>query len=78
MSLALRRYAILAPGLFATRSAKTAHGVVAYSHDATVAVVDPEHAGKRVRDVVPYLASDAPIVASVDDALRFEPNALLV
>jgi len=73
-----RRYAILAPGTFASRSAKTAHGVIAYGADATVAVVDPEHAGKRVRDVVAYLDSDAPIVASVGDALRFEPTSLLI
>ncbi len=50
-----RRYVALAPGLFATRSAKTAHGVIAYSADETIAVVDPDYAGKRVRDVVPYL-----------------------
>ena len=60
-----QRYAVLAPGLFATRSAKTAHGVIAYGRDDVVCVIDPEHAGKRVRDVVPYLASDAPIVASI-------------
>jgi uncharacterized NAD-dependent epimerase/dehydratase family protein len=68
----------MAPRLFATRSAKTAHGVIAYSDDPTVAVIDPDHAGKRVRDVLPYLQSDAPIVATLDDALRYEPNALLV
>jgi uncharacterized NAD-dependent epimerase/dehydratase family protein len=73
-----RRYAIMAPGLFATRGAKTAHGVIAYSDDPTVAVIDPDHAGKRVRDVLPYLQRDAPIVATLDDALRYEPNALLV
>jgi uncharacterized NAD-dependent epimerase/dehydratase family protein len=73
-----RRYAILAPGLFATRSAKTAHGVIAYGRDATVAVIDPDSAGKRVRDAVPYLASDAPIVASFRDALQFRPTALLL
>jgi uncharacterized NAD-dependent epimerase/dehydratase family protein len=73
-----RRYAILAPGTFDTRSAKTAHGAIAYGTDLTVAVIDPSHAGKRVRDVVPYLASDAPIVASVAEALAFAPTALLV
>jgi uncharacterized NAD-dependent epimerase/dehydratase family protein len=73
-----RRYLILAPGAFATRSAKTAHGVIAYSRDITVAVIDPEHAGKRVRDVVPYLDSDAPIVASVAEGLRFTPTSLLI
>ena len=73
-----RRYAILAPDCFATRSAKTAHGVIAYSTDETVAVIDRTHAGHRVRDAVPYLESDAPIVAGVADALRFRPTALLV
>jgi uncharacterized NAD-dependent epimerase/dehydratase family protein len=74
----MRRYVVFAPGAFATRSAKTAHGVIAYSRDLTVVVVDPDHAGKRVRDVVGYLDSDAPIVASVREALVFEPTALLI
>jgi uncharacterized NAD-dependent epimerase/dehydratase family protein len=73
-----RRYIVFAPGAFATRNAKTAHGVIAYSRDVTVAVVDPEHAGKRVRDVVAYLDSDAPIVATVAEALVFAPTALLI
>ncbi len=73
-----RRYAILAPGAFDDTRAKTAHGVIAYAEDETVAVVDPEHAGKRVRDVLPYLASDAPIVARVAQTLPFRPTSLLV
>lgn len=75
---AARRYVILAPDCFATRSAKTAHGVIAYADDATVAVIDPSHAGKRVRDAVPFLASDAPIVADLAAALALRPTALLV
>jgi uncharacterized NAD-dependent epimerase/dehydratase family protein len=74
----MRRYVILAPGMFALRNAKTAHGVIAYAGDITVAVVDPEHAGKRVGDVVPYLPSEAPIVSSVREALVFGPTSLLV
>lgn len=74
----MRRYVVFAPGAFAGRDAKTAHGVIAYSRDIVVAVVDPQHAGKRVREVVPYLHSDAPIVATVRESLRFEPNALLI
>jgi uncharacterized NAD-dependent epimerase/dehydratase family protein len=72
-----RRYVVLAPGHFAT-GAKTAHGVIAYSSDATVAVIDPSCAGKRVRDAVPYLQSDAPIVAHLAGALPFAPTALLI
>ncbi|MBC5798415.1 MAG: DUF1611 domain-containing protein [Candidatus Eremiobacteraeota bacterium] len=75
---ALRRYAILAPGLFASRSAKTAHGVIAYARDRTVAVIDPSRAGERVCDAVPYLRSDAPIVRDLDQALRYQPTALLI
>lgn len=73
-----RRYVVFAPGAFAGRAAKTAHGVIAYSRDAVVAVVDPEHAGQRVCDVVPYLHSEAPIVATVRESLRFGPTALLI
>lgn len=73
-----RRYLILAPHAFETRAAKTAHGVIAYSDDLTVAVVDPAHRGRCVRDVLPYLDSDAPIVASVAEGLVHAPTSLLV
>jgi len=72
-----RRYAILAPGHFA-QDAKTANGVIRYSSDETVAVIDPACAGKRVRDVIPHLASEAPIVATVADALALGPTSLLI
>lgn len=72
-----RKYLILAPGNFAD-NAKTAHGVIRYSTDATVAVVDPDYAGKRVRDVLPYLDCDAPIVSSVQEGLAYQPTSLLI
>ncbi|MDQ2872538.1 MAG: DUF1611 domain-containing protein [Candidatus Eremiobacteraeota bacterium] len=73
----MRRYAILAPGQFAD-NAKTAHGVIAYGTDQTVAVIDPTCAGKTVADVLPHLHSDAPIVATLAEALRYKPTALLI
>jgi len=73
-----RRYVAFAPGLFATRSAKTAHGAIAYGRDPVVAVVDPTLGGRRVRDALPYLDSDVPIVADLAAARRFEPTALLL
>jgi uncharacterized NAD-dependent epimerase/dehydratase family protein len=73
----LRKYAILAPGQFA-ENAKTAHGVIRYSSDRTVAVIDPECAGRTVREAVPYLDCGAPIVSSLSEALPFAPNALLI
>jgi len=72
-----RRYAILALDRFKD-DAKTAHGVIRYGPDEVVAVIDPSCAGRRVRDVLPYLDSDAPIVESVARALAFSPTALLI
>jgi len=68
------RLAILAHELFPDR-AKTAVGVLRYADDETVAVLDRERAGERVREHVPDIP-DAPIVASMDDAP--ECDALLI
>lgn len=55
-----------------------AHGVIRYARDEVVAVVDPDNAGQQVSDILPHLRSDAPIVASVAEGLRYGPTALLV
>jgi uncharacterized NAD-dependent epimerase/dehydratase family protein len=73
----MRRYAILALGRF-KEDAKTAHGVIRYGADQVVAVIDPSSAGRRVREVLPYLHSDAPIVATVAETLAFSPTTLLI
>ena len=73
-----RRYIVLAPGTFTSRAAKMAHGVIAYSSDTVVAVIDPDHAGRRVRDVLPRLASDAPFVTDLAEGMQYGPTALLV
>ena len=72
-----RRYAILTPDRFRD-DAKTAHGVIRYGTDEVVAVIDPSLAGKRVNEVLPFLRSDAPIVATVAEALAFQPTSLLI
>jgi uncharacterized NAD-dependent epimerase/dehydratase family protein len=69
---------VLAPHAFTSRAAKMAHGVIAYSADTVVAVVDPDLAGRCVRDVLPYLRSDAPIVSSLEAALHLAPTSVLV
>jgi len=71
-----RRYLILAPYAFA--EAKTAHGVIRYGRDDTVAVIDPQFAGRRVCDVLAYLESPAPVVSDVRGGMQFGPTALLV
>jgi uncharacterized NAD-dependent epimerase/dehydratase family protein len=73
-----RRYAILTEGMLASSSGKTAHGVLRYRSDQVVAVIDSAFAGKRVVDVVPSLGSTAPVVASFDEALAYNPTSLLI
>ena len=73
-----RRYAILAEGWFANRSAKTAHGLVRYGKDEVVAVIDSTLAGERVSDVLPDLGRDAPIVGTLREALELSPTSVLV
>jgi uncharacterized NAD-dependent epimerase/dehydratase family protein len=72
------RYAILTEGLLTGTNGKTAHGVLRYRSDAVVAVIDSDYAGKRVDEVLPWLGSRAPIVASLDEAMVYEPTALLI
>src|ERR671914_2499853 len=73
-----RRYAILAEGRFADRSAKTAHGLIRYGKDEVVCVMDSTLAGRRVADVLPDLRRDAPIVGTLEEALELSPTSVLV
>ena len=72
------RYAILTEGLLTGTNGKTAHGVLRYRSEAVAAVIDSTYAGKRVDEVLPWLGSRAPIVASLDEAMAYAPNALLI
>lgn len=71
------RYAVLAEGQFGTLSSKTANSVIRYAADRVVAVIDSNHAGKTVADVLGF-GRGIPIVASVADAGLLGANALVI
>lgn len=73
-----RAWAVLADGYLTARNAKTAHGVIRYSPDRIAAIVDREHAGKTLNEVLPGLGRDCPIVDSLETALEYEPTSLLL
>jgi uncharacterized NAD-dependent epimerase/dehydratase family protein len=73
-----RRYAILAEGRFSDRHAKTAHGLIRYGRDEVVAVIDSTLAGRTVREVMPELERDAPIVSALEESLSLSPTSVLV
>lgn len=77
-SIPERRYAVFAEGRFLDNNAKTAHGLLRYGKDEVVAVVDSTLAGKNVRNVMPDLRRDAPIVGTVEGALEVGPTSMLV
>ena len=71
------KLAILAEGLFAPRTAKTAIGVLRYAPYEVVAIVDSVTAGKDAFAVV-GIGKGVPIVSTVDEARRLGAEALLI
>jgi len=74
----VRSWLVLTDGYLSERNAKTAHGVIHFAPDHVAAVVDPEHAGRDLIDVLPELGRSAPVVASVAEGLKHEPTSLLL
>lgn len=72
------RLAVYAQGEFHKGKSKTAEGVIRYAPNPIVAVIDSTQTGKRVCDIIPDIKCDAPLVSSVDAALQFKPDALLL
>ena len=73
-----RAWLVLTDGHLTTRNAKTAHGVMRYGRDRIAAVLDREHAGLDLAEVLPDLGREAPIVSNLEEGLRYEPTSLLL
>ncbi len=73
-----RSWVVLTDGYTTVRNAKTAHGVLRYSRDPVVAVLDREHAGRTMSEVMPALRSKAPVVADLSAARDLGATALLL
>lgn len=71
------RLAIYAEGEFGKGYSKTAEGVIRYGANPVVAVIDSTETGKTVEQVTGIPCS-APVVGSLDDALKLQPDALLL
>ena len=73
-----RSWLVLTDGYLETRNAKTAHGVLRYARDDVAAVLDREHAGRSLADVMPEMRRDCPIVASLEEGARLGATSLLL
>ena len=77
----MRRIAIMAEGLFNWQSAKTAVGVMRYSPDTVVAVIDSAQAGQDAAAALGDpggVGRGVPVVADVAAALAYQPDTLLI
>lgn len=56
---------------------KMAHGVMRYRDDVVV-IIDKKYQGKKVKELLTYINKDIPIVGSVEEALSFGIDELLL
>ncbi|HVP58084.1 MAG TPA: DUF1611 domain-containing protein [bacterium] len=72
-----QRMVILAEGKFGVLTSKTAACLIRYQPERVACVLDSTKAGLDAQRVLGFGGS-VPVVASIADALRFEPDSLLV
>ncbi|UCG16169.1 MAG: DUF1611 domain-containing protein [Phycisphaerales bacterium] len=72
-----KRICILTDGHLDPFDAKTAVGLLRYRPDEVVAVLDPNHAGENLEDLV-GCGAGVPIVESIESASRYQPDHLLI
>ena len=71
------RFLIVADGDFSPMTSKTANSVIRYRPEATVAVLDRQHAGTTVQDVLGFGGS-IPVVSTMRAGLDLGPTAVLI
>src|SRR5579859_1478253 len=75
----MRKIVILAEGNFNLNTSKTATGVIRYSRDQVVAVIDSTKAGLDVAQALGVdLGKGIPVVRDINEALRTQPDVLLI
>lgn len=77
----MRRMAILAEGRFTPQGAKTAVGILRYSQDTVVAIIDSTRAGQDAAEALGNPQGPGrgvPVVGDVADVMRYEPDTLAI
>lgn len=68
---------ILAEGFLGTENTKLISALLHYGEWPIVAFIDSNKAGQTIHDIMGY-GGDIPIVASVEESLKYNPSALLL
>jgi uncharacterized NAD-dependent epimerase/dehydratase family protein len=75
--MAAPRFLIVADGDFGPMTSKTANSVIRYLPERTMGVLDRQHAGNSVQDVLGFGGS-IPIVGTMRAGLNLGPTAVLI
>jgi uncharacterized NAD-dependent epimerase/dehydratase family protein len=71
------RFLIVADGDFSPMTSKTANSVIRFLPERTVGVLDRQHAGRTVHDVLGF-GGPLPVVGSMREGLALGPSAVLI
>lgn len=75
----MRRIVIMAEAAFTLHRAKTATGIIRYSKDKVVAVIDSTNAGKDVAQALGIpLGEGIPMVKDIHEALEYQPDTFMI
>jgi uncharacterized NAD-dependent epimerase/dehydratase family protein len=72
-----RRFALYAQDRLNALGSKTANGLILFRHDEIQVIIDRKKAGQTVQDVLGY-GGLIPIVASVEEAIQYSPDTLVI
>jgi uncharacterized NAD-dependent epimerase/dehydratase family protein len=72
-----RRIVILAEKKLGSLTSKMANGAIRYLNEEVIAIIDSNHAGKVVQDVLNF-GGDIPIYSSFEETLQHQTNTLLI
>ncbi len=70
--------AIYLSGHLLGTQAKMGYGVLRYSQNPIACAIDPEYAGRALRDVLPWVRQDCPVVADVASARALGAEVLVL
>ena len=73
-----RRFLILAEGNFGPLTSKTANAAIRYIPNEVAAILDSTSVSRSVQDILGFGGTHVPIVASFDEGMQHNPNALLI
>ena len=71
------RFIALAEGKFGVFTSKTANACIRYTPERVAVILDSSNAGKTAQQVLGF-GGAIPVVATMEEALKFKPNAILI